>query len=280
MKLKDKILSPLTTPKTFIETIEYRVVRTKEELEKAFHLVYQEYLKRGYTQLLPSQQKLSIFNSLPETTTFIAIWKKEVLATATLIPDSPLGLPMDEIYHQELENFRKRKGKLCEISMLASNTELFKNGVSLMLHSKKMFFIFSLFKLIFDYVYNILHLDYICITINPKHKLTYDFLLFKDLGELKTYSSVNNAPAIGKFLDLNNVKEECKKTGKEGLYRMFFSSKNEPTKFSPKLILSAEDLRYFFVEKTDIFKKATPFQLEYIKKCYPTYDFSQILKGI
>ena len=280
MNIKDKILSFSTSPKTFIEAIEYRVVRTKDELEKAFHLVYQEYLKRGYTQPHPSQMRLSIFNALPETTTFIAIWEKEVLATATLIPDSPLGLPMDEIYHQELENFRKRKKKLCEISMLASNTELFKNGVSLMLNSKKMLFIFFLFKLIFDYVYNLLHLDYICISINPKHKLTYDFLLFKDLGELKTYSSVNNAPAIGKYLDLNNVEEECKKAGKEGLYKMFFSSPSEPTKFSPKLILSAEELRYFFVEKTDIFKKATSHQLEYIKKCYPTYDFSQILKDI
>ena len=34
----------------FIDTIEYRVARSREELEKAYALVYQEYLKRGYAQ--------------------------------------------------------------------------------------------------------------------------------------------------------------------------------------------------------------------------------------
>jgi len=147
-----------------------------------------------------------------------------------------------------------------------------------MLYSKKMFFIFFLFKLIFDYARHILKLDYICITVNPKHKLTYDFLLFQDLGELKTYHQVNGAPAIGKFLDLNTVEEECKKQHKEGLYKMFFSHNTDPTKFSGKIILTPEDLRYFFVEKTDIFKEASPFQLEYIKKCYSTYNFSEIIR--
>ena len=142
--------------------------------------------------------------------------------------------------------------------MLASNTELFKGGTSMMLNAKKMFFIFFLFKTIFDYVKDYLKLDFICITINPKHKLTYDFLLFKDLGELKTYQHANGAPAIAKYLDIKGAKAECIKTNRQGLYKMFFLRKTEPDKLSTKFNFSLKDLQYFFVEKTDVFKNAAP----------------------
>lgn len=265
--------------RTFLENIEYRIISTREELEQAYYLVYKEYLKRGYLKENFIQMHFSIFNSLPQVTTFGAVaGSKDIIATATVIPDSPLGLPMDELYNEELNALRKEKKKICEISMLASNTELFQNGISMMLNAKKMFFIFFLFKRIFDYVKEYLHLDFICITINPKHRLTYEFLLFRDLGVLKTYAKVNGAPALGKYLNLNTAEEECKKRGKQGIYKMFFAQKSNHSAYSQKMIFTPEDLRYFFVEKTDIFKNAPPEHLEYIKACYPDYDFSEILK--
>jgi hypothetical protein len=262
----------------FLDVIDYRVARSKSELEKAYTLVYKEYLRRGYCQESNPGLKLSLYNALPETTAFVSVFENEIFSTATLIPDSPFGLPMDELYHQELDVLRKDNKKLCEISMLASDTTLFQEGVSLMLNSKKMFFIFNLFKLIFDYARQQLKLDCICITVNPKHALTYDFLLFKDLGGLKTYEAVNGAAAIGKFLDLTTAEQECALRRKEGLQQMFLQRKTPPEKFSQKVILSQQDLKYFFVERTSLFKNASPEQLDYLRKCYPEYDFSQILK--
>ena len=280
MNLQTHVSSPSEQLKlqAFLKNINYRVARTTNELEKVYDLVYKEYLNKNYINENESKLKFSLYNALPDTTTFIAIAGNEIIATATVIVDSELGLPMDKIYSQELDKFRKNKRKLCEISMLASNTELFSNGISLMLNTKKLFFVFSLFKLIFDYVREIIKLDLICITINPKHKLTYDFLLFKDFGGLKTYLDANGAPAIAKCLDLNSVEEECERTHKKGLYKMFLAQKTEPDKFSKKIIFSPEDLKYFFSEKSNTFRTANSQQLEYIKKCYPAYDFSEILK--
>lgn len=265
------------TTKTFLESIDLRVCRNRKELEDAYNLVYREYLKRGYTKELPSQLRLSLFNAVPSTTTFIAENSGYIIASATVIVDSPLGLPMDEVYHQELEPFRQKKYKMCEVTMLASDTSLFPKGTSLLLSSKKMFLVFFLFKVILDYVRDILNLDTINITINPKHNLIYDFLLFKDLGGLKTYRHANNAPAIAKYVDLNTIKKECIKQKKTGMLKMFFQKKCDPKKFQGKFNFSADDLRYFFVQKTDIFKKASPQQLSFIKTCYPNYDFSKIL---
>ncbi len=260
----------------FLGSVEYRIIRKRQELEKSYALVYKEYIKRNYMEENISKLRISLYNALPQTITFIAVAEQEVLATVSIIPDSPLGLPMDTIYHEELEEFRKNKKKICEISMLASDTDLFTNGISMMLQSKKMFFIFFLFKLIFDYVKFILELDNICITINPKHNLTYDFLLFKTIGELKPYADANGAPAIAKFLDLNSIENECREKKKEGVYKMFFRRKTDPEKFSGKYEFSLQDLKYFFMEKTEIFKQASPSQIEHIKNSYPAYDFSQI----
>ncbi|MCM8824125.1 MAG: hypothetical protein NC822_05590 [Candidatus Omnitrophica bacterium] len=267
----------LLTTEDFLSLITYRVARTHQELEKAYNLVYREYLQRGYTKPNPHQLKLSIYNALPQTTTFVALIGEDILSTATVIPDSPLGLPMDELYQEELNKFRSKKIRICEISMLASNSELFHKGVSLMLNSKKLLLVFFLFKLIFDYVRDYLSFDYICITINPKHSLTYDFLLFKELGELKSYKSVNNAPAIGKYLDLRSIEEECKKNNRHNLYTIFFETKTSPEQFSAKYLFSQQALKYFFVDKSDVFINAYPNQINYLKICYPDYNFDAII---
>ncbi len=266
-----------STTRSFVDSIDFRIVRTRDELEKAYGLVYKEYLKRDYTKEKASKLRFSLFNALPQTATFIATNSGEMLATATIIIDSKLGIPMDEIYNKELSDLRKNKKRICEASMLASNTELFKNGTSMMLQSKKMFLIFFLFKAILDYVRHIKNMDYICITVNPKHNLIYDFLLFKNLGELKAYKHANNAPAIAKYVNLNTIERECIKQKKEGMRKMFFQRKSDISQFSPRFAFSQDDLKYFFVEKTDLFRQASKEQLVYIKSCYKNYDFSSIL---
>lgn len=265
---------------TFLDRVDYRVARTREELEAAYALVYKEYFKRGYIKSDGEHLKLSIYNALPQTTTFIALLDKQLVATATVVPDSPLGLPMDKIYHEELCLLRQRNSKICEVTMLASDTEFFQEGISIMLNAKKLFFIFNLFKIIFDYARDIANLDHICITINPKHNLTYEYILFKDLGGLKQYDTVNNAPAVAKYLDLKSSKEECQKLNKPGLYQMFFVRQTNSENFVRKAFLSPADLKYFFVDKTDIFKRAASIQIAHLKSYYPAYDFSKIMQGV
>ncbi len=257
--------------------IEYRVARSRKELESSYSLVYKEYLKRGYIKESFSKLELSIYNALPQTTTFVAVLDKEMFCTATLIVDSPLKLPMDELYHQELNQLRNQDKKLCEISMLTCDTELFKEGVSVKLNSKKLFFIFHLLKVVYDYVLEKLRLDCICIAINPKHKLTYDFLLFKDMGEFKIYNNINGTPILGKYLDLHTIEEECKSGGREILSKMFSQRKTDSDKFTRKFEFDLNTLQYFFVEKNDIFRKASIPQIDYIKQCYPGYNFLQIM---
>lgn len=276
--INQQVASEADNLKDFLRSMEYRVARNRDELEQAYGLVYRQYLKRGYTKVELSGLRLSFYNALPQTTTFIAISGKDVVATATLIADSPLLLPMDKIYHNELDVFRSSNIKLCEISMLSSDTELFSKGISLMLNSKKLFFIFSLFKVIYDYVKYTLKLNYICISVNPKHKLTYDFLLFKTLGKEKVYSNANNAPAVGMYVDAGSVEEECKVIQRRGVYDMFFLKTTSPDKFQNKHEFSESDFMYFFKDKTDLIKRLTDEELNYLKSCHPDWKLSELAR--
>jgi len=262
---------------TFLSSVDYRVVRTREELESAYALVYKEYLKRQYVREISAQMRYSLFNILPTTTTFIALCDNQIIATASVIVNSPLGLPMDDLYKDELDELRVNDKKICEISMLASDTSLFPEGTSLMLNAKKMFLVYNLFKCVFDYVKDVLQMDNICIAINPKHNLTYDHLFFRDLGPLKKYDQVNGAPALGKCLDVKEVEPNCASNNRLGIQKLFFQKSTDPQKFDNKMVLQEKDIKELFMQKFSLLQEADSDELQYISQCYPMVDFLSLI---
>lgn len=263
--------------RSFLKAITFRVAQRADELEQAARLVHHEYAKRHYVAGDATDLKLSLFNALPQTTTFLALRDQEVIGTVTLIPDSPLGLPMNAIYHEELDGLRRQGRRLAEVSMLAVRTDLFGRGVFLMLNSKKLFLVFNLFKLLFDYTRFLTSVTTLCIAIHPKHELLYRFLFFHDLGGERVYPGANKNPAIAKVMDLHLAIEECRAANKLGLYRHFVTKRCKPEQLAQKLLLTPEDLRELFVEKTGLLDRATPDQLRHLQQCYPSYRFQEIL---
>ncbi len=246
----------------------YSVVRKKNELKQAFSLVYKEYASRGYIpKHYKSTLRLSLFNSLPTSTTFVAKEAGKVVATVTLIPDSPLGLPMDKIYKKELDILRKKGKRISEVSQLSIDSRLFPKGWFSMFNFNKLIFVFKLFKLVLDYGIYKDELDEFCIAVNPRHQYLYKFIGFEELAGLRYYGSVNKAPAIAKHLELEGLDEKMKKKG--ALYKIFYGKKTNSSAFKDKYTLNALDLEYFFLKKSDILKKATSRQLKYIHSCYP-----------
>ena len=249
--------------------VEFRVVRTRTELEKAYALVYKEYLKEGFTDENPYGLRFSFYNALPETTTLIAISdNSEIIATATIISDSVLGLPMNDVFETELAQLRSDGKKICEITMLAADTDFFKqNSPALPFNSS--LYIFSFFKVILDYVQNILGFDTMCAAVHPHRKAIFDHLLFQDFGTEKSYYNANGAPAIAKYLDVHSVAEGFSQPGKERLYKIFVLQQTDISQFEGPLRFTLDDLLYFFAMKSDILSTIHPSIFEYIRSCYP-----------
>jgi len=256
--------------------LDIKVGEHKEELEAAYRLLHDVYVKMGYMDPCPSQMRISIYNALPHTTTFIARECGRIIGTITLIIDSALGLPMEEIYPKEVSYLRIRRLRLAEVSGLALSPD--HRYEKTFMHLNQFLVAFALFAGVSD----------ILITVNPRHVGFYqDILFFEPIGPEKPYTKVKGAPAVAMHLDLkaaeNRVKEEYSFNEFDAdLYTFFFTrTRNLFTvdRFKEefaRVIMTPECLSYFFVKKTNIFKEATTSQLQHLRYYYPTYDFTQI----
>lgn len=242
---------------------------SREELEQAYRLVYSTYLRRGYIGPNRARIRLSVFNAFPAAITFVGVLRSEVIATMSLLPDTPAGLPMDEIYHEELQECRDVGRKLTEVTMLADRRFEMRRSLPMLL---------SLMKLVFDYATLVLGASDLCITINPRHDTFYSrYLLFTELGGLRSYPSVRNNPALARRLDLDHVREACE--GNERLLRHFYQNRTPLERFQDRYRMTPTDLAYFFAELMPIFRDAPHQVTDCLRRHYPDCPWEQWLSG-
>jgi len=184
--------------------ITYRLAISKQEQEQAAAIVRKQYQQSGYaSEGTMLDEKIIPFLNQHTSKTFFAQYVDTALATVSVIEDSPLGLPLDELYKEEIDSLRKQGKKLAEVSQLALDStfvqELF--GEKTM---KKNTLILPLFKLVLHHCLA-QKIDTLCIAINPKHEVFYDALGFRTVGGLRYYVSFNGAPALAKALDLGTL---------------------------------------------------------------------------
>jgi GNAT superfamily N-acetyltransferase len=173
--------------------LDFGLATDRPTLEQAFRLQHDQYVAQGYMDAHPSGWRLSLHNALSATRVFVARCGGRVVGTMTLIADSPLGLPMDEIYTDELRSLRNGRGNhLAEVSALAMDPEYQSSGVPILLRMIRMLVIYAA-QTVSD----------LCITVNPHHAAFYRKAFhFQEIGGLKQYGKVNGAPAIALRLDL------------------------------------------------------------------------------
>ena len=143
----------------------------------------------------PSGLRLSLHHALPSTKVFVARDRGRVVGTVSLIEDSFIGLPMEELYREELDRLRAQGRRVSEVSALAIDERYKTAGVSILS---------QLILLLVVYAVEIRHRDDLCIAINPRHLRFYQrlFPYAAHLGDLKRYGKVNGAPAVLLRFDL------------------------------------------------------------------------------
>lgn len=201
-----------------MEDIIFALSKTKSSAKESAFLVQKEYIKQGYINTDNIGQKIKIFKN---SATFIAKYNSKIVGTVSVFFDSGSGLPMDEIYNKELDKLRSQNKKIAEVGRLAIDSEFLLKEAGFRKKYNNLFLVSSLFKLVFHYcIYK--NIDNICISINPKHNLFYKSILFEDIGGLKFYPSVNNAPALAKTLNIGKLKN--KKTKNYLLNKLFLDN--------------------------------------------------------
>jgi len=237
-----------------------RPARSRDELERAYRLVYHSYLGRGYVEESRSGLRILVHNALPGTVTFVSLLRDEVIATVSLVPDSAIGLPMDAVYRPEMDALRAAGRKLTEVTMLADRRHEARRALSVLL---------LMMKRVFDYATLVLKATDLCITVNPRHQEYYRrYLLFESMGGgVREYPSVENNPAVAERLDLMTVRERCRND--EVLYGHFFTDRTPMCILTNRYEMTEEDLKYFFTDLTGSFRDAPDDVIACLKHFYP-----------
>jgi hypothetical protein len=242
----------LIVDKRHVEGVVFKVADTREELEAAYRLVHEVYLREGYTDPHESGIRVNLRYALPTTATIIGILDDEIVITLTVIGDSSLGLPMDMIFSEELYSLRREGRYIAEIGALASHPKFRKRQQALALYADKA-----------SLLYAMRHLgaDDAVIAINPKHEWVYKYLvLFESISAVKVYHYVNDAPAIAMRLDLRSsldcwAKAYAGRPANRSFYEFFNAKDPEhiqlPETEEPYTVWDEELFTYFFEYKTD-----------------------------
>lgn len=169
------------------------LVNSFKQRIKATTLIKRMYASRGY-----QTESSSVFSISSNQYTFEARQSGQLVGTLTLtIDDTEKGLLADTLYQTELDQFRQKGRKLCEVSKLAFCPES---------SSKEIFA--SIFHMAYIFAHRIHGADDAFIEINPRHAAFYKRMLgFQQIGELRTCPRVN-APAVLLHLDLGYMKEK------------------------------------------------------------------------
>ena len=253
-----------------IESITFGLASDTDTLDAAYRLVHDQYVSRRYMDPHPSGRRLSLHNALPTTKVFVARKGEDVLGTVSVIQDSVLGLPMDEIYQDELVRVRRAQRGIAEVSGLAIRSECRALGLPILMR---------LVRMIVVYTAEVARLDDLCIAVNPRHVSFYQKALsFTMFGPLRGYQKVNGAPAVAMHCDLGFVRQLMAETALRGtvtndLCGFLFDPETYAELTSalrddlPWSVLTPQQFHHFFAGHESL-TQASPRALSFVRSVY------------
>lgn len=283
--IKDKFLREfISLDYNLPDEIEFKLAETKDELEQAFKLVYQGYLKSGSMAPDPSGVRITKYHILPTSSVVIACKAGKVIATASVLRSGDYGIPADKEFN--LSQFHASGHRIAEISSLCVDDE-YKNDSRHIL--------FALIKYVYEYAYIYLGVDVFIITIKKFRAHFYESIFNYQPTEnrvVKNYSFSNGASVISRYLNLKEAKifyetaykdyPDCK-----NIYKYFiqthiknykFPEKKYNTILAPKF--SPELFEYFFIQKRPIIQNLSPLELTYLHDFYSETPYLNLTKNI
>lgn len=170
------------------EAIICQVARSRGDRASAFRLLHEGYVAGDL--MVPNQfgMRVTPWQVLPSTQIYVAKQESEILYTMSLVPDGWGGLPLEEVYADEVQSLRAAEISLAEVTCLTSSKK-YDHAI--------MFDIFvDLVALMFQQA-RFCQVDGLAIAIHPRHVSFYERKLgFRQIGPQRAYSLVDGKPAV------------------------------------------------------------------------------------
>ncbi len=245
-----------------------QVARTIQQRQQAWALVHDAYVRKQYASPQADGLWYGLHDALPSTTTFLVTREGEAVAALTIVLDSPLQLPADELYKDELDTMRRQGRRLCEIISLVNEEPDRRLCMESLVH---------MFRLAYLAARKELGATDFIITVNPRHAAYYEGrLLFEQRGEERSYKKVAGAPAVLLTLNLETVRIRYARANTEchgSAIRTFILDHDAEAALGPMLKqsmtpLSHHSLRVFFEKKRPLLACATAWERKHIRLQY------------
>ncbi|MGE0631130.1 MAG: hypothetical protein AB7O96_01890 [Pseudobdellovibrionaceae bacterium] len=169
-------------------TLRFEIATSLTDLKKALTLVQENFLREGYAEVTASGTRLTPYHLLPDTIVIVAKRNSKIVATATLIPYTQFGVPIES--NINVDTFVRQSKKTCEISALAVDT---KHAGA---HGEVLF---NLMKYMYHCNLDLLNVDLELIGVNPKMVPLYEaILLFSKIPGVQNskYRFANGAEVV------------------------------------------------------------------------------------
>jgi N-acyl amino acid synthase FeeM len=188
-----------------VASLDFGLATATDDFEGAFRLLHDQYVRIGYMSPHPTRRRVGIFNTVPSTKVFVAKDGDRVVGTVTLVRDSPVGLPMDQVYREEVSRFRAPGRRLGEASTLTVDAGYRDSGVAILMR---------LYRLLSVYATSIARLHDLCMVVRRHHVRFYRTLFpFRQIGPARPYPRLNGAPVVGFRADLTPVPRSSRRRG-------------------------------------------------------------------
>lgn len=208
------------------EVFRILVASNRNLRERAYALAHRVYRKAGYLPEHGNGLLVWPYDAHPETFTLLAQNQAgRDVGTISLVFDSPLGLPCDEIYGPEVKALRARGRRLAEVTRLALDEHLLPSKALLV----------WLMNLVFVFGVRVRRYNEAVLEVNPRHVNYYRrLLLFEPVGPERSCPRVNGAPAVLLRLDAETYDREIRRfaglgtaAGQSTLYPYFYPLEDE-----------------------------------------------------
>jgi len=256
-----------------------RVASTIEDRLAAWRLAYRVYRREGYAPQHHSGLWYSIFDALPQTVTCTAEQDRRTIGAITLVPDSPLGLPAEETFPEEVAALRAAGARMAESVALVQDCQAERAGARV---------VNKLLELTCLVPARVLKCTHMICTVNPRHARYYTRLMrFRQRGGLRNCARVSAAPAVFLVLAMRDVRRHVLQARKPGtrrtLYRSFISEDQSEALASEirrrHRPLAPAELRTYFAEQRRLLQELATPSLQHLARQYPGYDFETIIRS-
>lgn len=231
---------------------------TADDLRQAYRLVHDVFLGRGFIKPDPARMRVRIYETTPETATFIAKVEDRVVAVLSVVEDSPdLGLPSDCVFKSELDALRQAGRRLCEVTNQAVADDYRKSAVPTEL--MRCAIAVSLTEGFHEAI----------ATVSPSHNGFYDLLGFRQIGSQRSYSKTIDDPVIALSMDIDQYRQpQCGLSAAAQFIRQFLTDGNrflsrvsEWANEARDSFLNPDLLRQLFVLDRNFLAKFAPSEL-------------------